>query len=196
MPAHRLDRDTSGVVLFGKNEAAARRIEDWFRERKIAKTYLALCLGFVHRKDGVINRALSRWKKGRRPVSVVKGAGGWTASTRAVRIYPDQPSPIAMETITLSCSFMAFLPHEGRTHQIRVHAEAFGHPILGDDQYGNREANRALKNAFGLSRQALHAWRLRTPEGEAISPMPSDFSAALTGLLGEEAAQRIEELGE
>ena len=183
-PVHRLDRGTTGATLFAKTPSARERLEGWFRGRRVVKTYLGLCLGVPRGRDGTIRRALSDWRGGRRPVWVVKGGGGLRAETRAVRLWPEAyPSgPVDARDGVLSASLMVFEPREGRTHQIRVHAEAFGHPLLGDDQYGDRAANRIVRDRFGLRRQALHAWRLDTPEGGVESPPPEDFLRVCEGL--------------
>lgn len=200
-PVHRLDRDTSGLVLMARDAVAADRAEAWFRARTINKTYLALCLGVPPNRTGTIRRALSRWAGGHKPVRVLKN-GGLPAETAYVRVASSPPPPRAPKTAPvevrddapLRVSLLAFYPHQGRTHQIRVHAAAFGFPILGDDQYGDRAANKAVRALTGLRRQALHAWRLTLPseaaggrDGDAPvtleAPLPPDFAVALQTLL-------------
>jgi RluA family pseudouridine synthase len=175
-PVHRLDRDTSGVQVFARNPEAEKELVRLFRERLVEKTYLAFCLGVPRNQSGTVNRSLSGWSGGRRPVRVMKN-GGLAASTH-------------YETLASSgelaggwrLSFLSFRPRQGRTHQIRVHAAAIGHPVLGDDQYGERRFNKLARETLGLSRQALHAWRLafewRGSRVEAVSPLPPDMASA------------------
>jgi 23S rRNA-/tRNA-specific pseudouridylate synthase len=177
VPVHRLDRDTSGAQLFARNPVAEKELTDLFRRREVAKIYLALCLGVPRNRSGRINRALSEWSGGRRPVRVLK-KGGLEASTSYQVLAVSKPSLPG-----LKISLTAFSPHQGRTHQIRVHAAALGYPVLGDDQYGDRAANRTARELFGLARQALHSWRLefiwRGRAVSAVCPLPGDVAQAL-----------------
>lgn len=178
-PAHRLDRDTTGVQIFAKNDQARRKMEDLFRHRQVKKRYLALCYGIPRNATGVIRRRLADWRGGRRPVRVVKGREGKEAET-AYRVLAS-----ASAGGDLDVALILFTPLQGRTHQIRAHAEAFGRPVLGDDQYGDRPANRIAKETAGLDRQALHAWQAAFPHPETgrphfvEAPVPADFSVAL-----------------
>ena len=175
-PAHRLDRDTTGLLILAKSENSLAFLEKAFRERKVKKYYIALCLGVPYNKEGLINRSVSEWKRGRRPVQVIRGGGGFDAQTS----YHVITSSFSVRDISNGISMILFSPHQGRTHQIRVHSEAFGYPILGDDNYGNRAVNTILKRDFGLSRQALHAWMLDfpLPSGKVnriLCDIPSDM---------------------
>ncbi len=177
-PVHRLDRDTSGVQLFAVTREARKPLEKLFRQREVHKDYLAICLGAPRSAGGTINRPLSKWRGGRRPVQVAKGGKGLEAVTRyrLLRASRDGSEPQA--------SLLLFRPHHGRTHQIRVHAAALGRPILGDDQYGERPANAEAKQSCGLARQALHAWRVaftHPAEHRPLrleAPLPEDLAAA------------------
>ncbi len=183
-PAHRLDRDTSGVQLFAQADKTLKKLEKLFRQRQTAKFYLALALGVPRNRAGTVRRNLSEWRGGRRPVTVVKGAGGLPAQTAYLAAaeggWPGKPRGVA--------SLLLLHPREGRTHQIRVHLQALGYPILGDDQYGDRGANAAVKAACGLSRQALHAWRLSLPHPEQekrlelLAPLPAELEVAANAL--------------
>jgi RluA family pseudouridine synthase len=177
-PAHRLDRDTTGVQLFGTDDASLKKLEDIFRQRQTIKLYLALCLGVPRNPSGTIRRNLTEWQGGHMPVRVVKGRGGLEAET-------DYKLLISGEG---SASLVLFRPRQGRTHQIRVHAQALGYPVAGDDQYGHRPENAALKKSCGLARQALHAWRIALPHpenGEILkleAPLPEDLRRACDSL--------------
>lgn len=181
MPVHRLDRDTSGAQLFARNPAAEKALAALFRKREVEKTYLALCLGEPRNRTGRINRPLSEWEGGRRPVRVVK-SGGLEAATEYKVL--DAATKNGMKI-----SLVAFSPHQGRTHQIRVHAASLGYPVLGDDQYGDRAANRTAKEKFDLPRQALHSWKLEFPwKNGRISiacPLRSDMAGAIGKIFGE-----------
>ncbi len=178
-PAHRLDRDTTGVQLFARNRQTLATLEGLFRERRTTKNYLALCNGIPFNPEGSIKRNLSKWGGGHRPVQVVKGNEGLEAQTdyQLLARNPDE-----------NASLILFHPLQGRTHQIRVHASAFGRPIIGDDQYGDREVNARFKALCGISRQALHAWRLSLPLPDLEmpllieAPVPDDMCAAFDAL--------------
>ncbi len=175
--AHRLDRDTSGAQLIAKGRENEKLLAGLFRQRLVEKTYLALCLGAPRNRTGTINRNLSEWDGGRRPVRVLK-KGGLTASTAYSVVGVSKPLPD-----DLVISLIAFHPHQGRTHQIRVHAAAFGYPILGDDQYGDRPTNAVVKKLCGLKRQALHSWKIgfdwnSSPVG-ATCPLAEDMQSCL-----------------
>lgn len=184
---HRLDRDTSGVLAYAKTVAARAHLEDQFRARKTAKQYLALCQGIPLNPTGTIRRNLSKWQGGRRPVQVVKGSGGLKAETEYAVIASNE----RIRDLPGGVSLICFCPHQGRTHQIRVHAAAFQRPILGDDNYGDRAANKWLREQTGLARQALHAWMLELthPEtGKSVqlcAPIPNDMKTALVTFLPE-----------
>lgn len=189
-PVHRLDRDTTGVQLFAITKTARATLEKSFRERVVGKQYLAICLGVPANPEGTIRRNLSAWKSGRQPVRVIKGkeGKGLTAETSYFCLCDNG-----------DVSLILFTPKQGRTHQIRVHAQAIKHPILGDDQYGDRPANRTAKSETGLARQALHAWRIVLPHpvtGKELrieSPLPADMCIAADSCFsGSEWKTRVE----
>jgi 23S rRNA pseudouridine1911/1915/1917 synthase len=181
-PVHRLDRDTSGAQIFARNPEAEAALADLFRRRLVDKTYLALTLGTPRNRTGTINRNLSEWSGGRRPVRVVR-RGGLAAATAYEVLAPARDAGEG-----LPVGLLAFSPHQGRTHQIRVHAASLGYPILGDDQYGNRPANRLAKKRLGIARQALHARRLafdwRGRRIEIDCPLPADMATAAEKTFG------------
>ncbi|MCC8190077.1 MAG: RluA family pseudouridine synthase [Planctomycetes bacterium] len=181
-PVHRLDRDTSGAQVFARNAQTETALVALFRRREMEKTYLAVCLGRPRNRTGTIRRRLSEWGGGRRPVRVVH-RGGLEAET-GYRVL----AATAHFAAGGGASLVAFFPHQGRTHQIRVHAAALGYPILGDDQYGDRPANRAARQDLGIRRQALHAWQLAFPHGGGIvrveCPVAADLLPAIGRLFG------------
>ena len=158
---HRLDRDTSGLLLVAKKRLALTRLQDQFRERETGKTYLALVNGTWPAKLKVIDTPLHKYLQ----------ADG----ERRVRVTtPDDPE--GMRSITLvkvrsvlparplqglpAMSLLEVTIKTGRTHQIRVHLSSNGHAIAGDDKYGDFELNKRLQK-FGFKRMFLHAWRLQ-----------------------------------
>ena len=154
---HRLDRETSGVLLVAKKRSALTRLQDQFRDRETGKTYLALVKGQWPSNKKVIDLPLQRYLL---PSGVGEGE-------RRVRIaHKDEAN--AQRAITLvrvarlvgDFSLLEVTIKTGRTHQIRVHLASQGYPIVGDDKYGDFELNKRLA-AQGLKRMFLHAWRLQ-----------------------------------
>ncbi len=169
LPVHRLDRDTSGTIIFAKSDGTLTQLEDLFRLRNTTKRYLGLCVGIPRNPAGTIRRNLSKWSGGHKPVRVIKGGKGLPAET---------DYQLLCANTEFGASLLLFTPHQGRTHQIRVHAEALGRPIIGDDQYGDRDFNRLIKELTGLKRQALHAWTLEF-SGLKLTEVPAGFRAAV-----------------
>jgi 23S rRNA pseudouridine955/2504/2580 synthase len=154
---HRLDRDTSGVLLVAKKRSALKHVQDQFRERETGKTYLALVQGQWPSNRKVIDLPLEKYLL----------AKGESEGERRVRVVA-KDDPNGMRAITLvkvaklvgSCTLLEVTIKTGRTHQIRVHLASLGHPIVGDDKYGDFEYNKQLQK-MGLKRMFLHAWRLQ-----------------------------------
>ncbi len=150
---HRLDRETSGILLVAKKRSALKHVQDQFRERETGKTYLALVQGQWPEKLKVIDSALHKFLL--------------PDGERRVRVTSNE-DPDGMRSITLvkvaerwdACTLLEVTIKTGRTHQIRVHLASQGHPIAGDDKYGDFEWNKALQKQ-GLKRMFLHAWRLQ-----------------------------------
>ena len=156
-PAHRLDRNTSGLVVFGKNHNALTLLFDLFKNHDlINKHYLALVVGQVEKEKDTIDAPLFKDEE-TNTVRVAKN--GKTAKTvyKLVKKY-DEYSLLDITLLT------------GRTHQIRVHMAYIKHPIVGDSKYGDFEANRLFKQKYGLSTQFLHAYKM----GFGDLPAPLD----------------------
>ena len=164
---HRLDKDTSGALVFARNRAAHHALQDRFRTHAIDREYLALVEG-VPAEGGTFDADLVR-EPGLRRTIARKGQEGRRAVTRykTVERFGD-------------AALVSIRPETGRTHQIRVHFSAGGHPILGDKVYGHPGAG-----AKSAPRQMLHARRLGFPHpktGENVraeSPLPDDFEKVL-----------------
>ena len=154
---HRLDRETSGVLLVAKKRSVLTNLQDQFRERETGKTYLALVLGQWPSNRKVIDLPLEKY---------LIGAGDGEGERRVRVVARDDPK--GQRAITLvrvaklvgDYSLLEVTIKTGRTHQIRVHLSSLGHPIAGDDKYGDFEQNKALQK-LGLKRMFLHAWRLQ-----------------------------------
>ena len=170
---HRLDRETSGILLIAKRRMALKLLQEQFRERETDKIYLALVAGNWPANHRVIDKALHKY--------LVEGKEGTTgAGERRVKVvandHPDglrsvtlvkvkatvPASPVAPAT---AFSLLEVTIKTGRTHQIRVHLASEGHPIAGDDKYGDFELNKTLQRqsagSTALKRMFLHAWSLR-----------------------------------
>lgn len=159
---HRLDRDTSGILLVAKKRSALRHLQDQFRERETGKTYLALVKGDWPAKLKVIDQPLLKF--------LLQGQDGAEGERRVRVTTPEDPE--GMRSVTLvkvskrlpGATLLEVTIKTGRTHQIRVHLASQGHPIAGDDKYGDFEWNRQLQrpgSSPGLKRMFLHAWRLQ-----------------------------------
>jgi 23S rRNA pseudouridine955/2504/2580 synthase len=164
---HRLDRETSGILLVAKKRSALTKLQDQFRERETGKTYLTLVNGTWPANKKVIDLPLHKYLQadGERRVKVVAkddpdGMRAITLVKVAKRV--SHPLPLGegrgegMHDFTL----LEVTIKTGRTHQIRVHLAASGHSIAGDDKYGDFELNKRLAKE-GLKRMFLHAWRLQ-----------------------------------
>ena len=183
---HRLDKDTSGVMVVAKSEAAMTGLAAAFAIRDLERSYLALCWGLPTPGAGSIEGAIGRDHRDRKRMAIVS-RGGKPALTR-YRTLQSWSAAVSL----LECRLAT-----GRTHQIRVHLSAGGHPIVGDPVYLRRtpasarllpQPQRAL--LLGFPRQALHAATLgfRHPTTGAdlrfTTPLPADFAALLAGLNG------------
>ncbi len=163
---HRLDRETSGVLLIAKKRMALKLLQEQFRERETDKIYLALVGGDWTPNKRVIDKALHKYllENGERRVKVV--ANEHPDGMRSVTLVKVKtqipPSPAAPAT---PFTLLEVTIKTGRTHQIRVHLANEGHPIAGDDKYGDFELNKALQKtvtgAPSLKRMFLHAWSLK-----------------------------------
>lgn len=163
---HRLDKDTSGLMLVARNDDAQRALARQVKAREVEREYTALVEGRLGSRTGTIDAPLGRHRR-ERTKRAVKGSGSREARTHfdAIEVLPhDTLVHVRLET--------------GRTHQIRVHFAAIGHPVAGDPEYG-------AAGRHGLTRQFLHASRLafahpRTGERlEFTSELPEDLAEAL-----------------
>jgi len=162
---HRLDKETSGILLIGKKRSALTQLQAQFKGRETGKTYLALVRGQWPSNKKVIDLPLLKYTVGATSTSSKGESEG--EGERRVKVLAHN-DPAGMRAITLvklsrlvgGYSLLEVTIKTGRTHQIRVHLASQGYPIVGDDKYGDFEHNRELKK-MGLKRMFLHAWRLR-----------------------------------
>lgn len=167
---HRLDRDTSGVLVFAKNAAAYEFLRKAFHDREVEKNYLAFVYGVPKVKEGVIDFDIGRSRSDFRLRSAQPKAKGRLREALTRYEVLDETEGFAL---------MKMSPETGRTHQIRVHLKAIHHPIVGDPLYApNHPA------ALGVKRLALHAYSIAItlPSGTAVeitAPIPADLAPAL-----------------
>ena len=158
---HRLDRETSGILLIAKKRVALRNLQEQFRERETDKIYLALVSGAWPANKKVLDKPLQKYllPDGERRVKVVdKAHPDGMRSVTLVKVKAALAAPGRVFTL------LEVTLKTGRTHQIRVHLASEGHPIAGDDKYGDFELNKALQKEAAngvLKRMFLHAWRLK-----------------------------------
>jgi len=168
---HRLDKDTSGLIVVAKTEAAMRWLTEQFKDRRVEKTYLALVDGAPPTPTGRVEAPIGRDPRNRKNMAVVPVKKGREAVSEytTLEAFPHH-------------TLLEFHPHTGRTHQIRVHCAFLGCPIVGDTAYGHR------KISLPVTRQFLHAFRLKiTLPGETApttfeAPLPPDLQAVLVAL--------------
>lgn len=163
---HRLDRDTSGLLVVAKDPAIHRALKGLLQARLLEREYLALVEGRTDARTGTIEAAIGRSRRDRVLMSID------STTTREARTH------FLVERLFERATLMRVKLETGRTHQIRVHMQAIGHPVCGDVNYGGHRL-------YGLERQFLHAARLRFPHpvtGEEVdvsSPLPEDLVRAL-----------------
>lgn len=187
---HRLDRDTSGVLLVAKTDLAHQLISRQMRNRTLRKEYLALVAGVPRVRKGEVSLAVGRDPRDRKKMKAFRAtAGEPPAGARDARtLYEIEREWFEMGLTLLRCRLVT-----GRTHQIRVHLAASGLPVVGDPTYGNarfpRVRNSELKQKLtAFPRQALHAERVAfhhpaTQEVlEIVAPLPPDFAALLAAI--------------
>jgi 23S rRNA pseudouridine1911/1915/1917 synthase len=170
---HRLDKETTGVIVVAKSDKAHRALADQFATRALKKEYVALVAGVPQLLSGTIDRAISRHPTHRHRMTI--GEGGKTARTswERVEIFGDIAALLRCQIFT------------GRTHQIRVHLKSLGHPILGDPLYGWKPNPRLAKQPERVMLHAEHlviAHPISGRELDLRAPMPKDFLAMMKTL--------------
>ena len=173
---HRLDKDTSGLIVAAKRRSAHEALSSQMAARTMLKEYIAVVVGTPRPPQGLVDAPIARDPRDRQRMAVV-------ASGRHARTH------YSVEDVLQGYSLVRITLDTGRTHQIRVHMASIGHPVLGDPVYGKRTLKDAARVA--LRRQFLHAHRLgfTLPSSgewrEFVSPLPEDLAGALERLRGE-----------
>lgn len=166
---HRIDKDTSGLLVIAKNDAAHLSLSEQIKNKTCHRIYLALLEGTVKQNDGIIDTFIGRSDKNRTMMAVKDSGRRAVTHFKVLKRYKE-------------FTFAEFRLETGRTHQIRVHCKYIGHPIVGDPVYGYE------KQKFKLNGQLLHAWKLELTHpstGERMSfeaPLPDYFQAVLQKL--------------
>lgn len=180
---HRLDKDTSGVLVLAKDQASLEALMSQFKERKVHKTYLALVYGILKYPEGIIDSPIGRSLGDRKKMSLAAEKDGKNAIShykvlKTFRI--DHKNLVSLLEVKIMT---------GRTHQIRVHMASLGHQVIGDGAYGNKTINKLFAQRFGLKRQFLHASSIvfHSPETKkevrVVATLPQDLQNLKTKLL-------------
>lgn len=167
---HRLDRETSGAIIVARNDAAFQFLKKQFQDRAVKKTYRTFVYGELKHEDGIIDRPIGRSTRDFRQ---------WTASGGTRGTTREAMTAYRVLARGGGYSYVEALPKTGRTHQIRVHMKAIGHPVVGDVLYAGERPN-----TLGFTRTALHAFSVEftAPSGAPVlveAPLPADFEAAV-----------------
>lgn len=166
---HRIDKDTSGIIIVAKNDKAHLNISEQIKEHKTTKTYLALVRGRVKENEATIDMPIGRSKKDRKKMAVDKDGKKAVTHFKVLKRYSD-------------CTLLKVVIETGRTHQIRVHLSEIGYPIIGDYTYSNG------KNRFDVEGQMLHAYKIKfkhpttNEEVEYTAELPKYFKDILEKL--------------
>jgi 23S rRNA pseudouridine955/2504/2580 synthase len=175
--AHRLDRDTSGILLVARKPATLRTLHALLREGQVEKRYLALVQG--------------KWELGKKRIDVPLRTDIRVGGERTVKAHESGKEAVShfrpVQFFGKRATLVEVLLETGRTHQIRVHAAHAGYPIAGDDKYGDEDFNEKMK-ASGLGRMFLHAhqlsftWPETRVEFNASTPLPPELAAVIDEL--------------
>lgn len=171
---HRLDKDTSGVMVIAKNDRAHRALTEAWGTDHVRKEYLALVYGTPAKERGTIDAPLARDPHNRKRIAVVKGGRSATTDYEIV----ERLRYVSLLRCTL---------RTGRTHQIRVHLKHLGHPIIGDPVYSGPQwrgipDKKVQKVLASMGRQALHAWRITIDGRTFEAPLPEDIRSVVEQL--------------
>ncbi|KKQ45631.1 MAG: Pseudouridine synthase [Candidatus Moranbacteria bacterium GW2011_GWC2_37_8] len=171
---HRLDKDTSGVMVIARNMEAFNALKEMFKDRDVEKEYLAIAAGIFIEKEGIIEKPIARSSTYRKQVIARK-------NTKTI-IRPAETQYKVIDEFD-GYSLVEVTPKTGRMHQIRIHLASIGHPVIGDTIYGTPEPQENKKTA---KRQLLHAHKLKFDllgeSYEFIAPMPQDFTDFLKNI--------------
>ena len=170
---HRLDKDTSGLLIIAKNDKAHIQVSEQIKNREVKKTYIALVRGTIAEDEATINMPIGRSTKDRKKMAVTKNGKEAVTHFKVLNRYTTNKGSYTLLEIKIDT---------GRTHQIRVHMAEIGHPVIGDSVYSNG------KNEFGVEGQCLHAKRLEFvhpitgKEMKLEAPLPKYFQNIIVQL--------------
>ena len=173
---HRLDKDTSGVMVIAKNDRSHHALVELFKARQVKKIYHAIVVGRPGTKKGCVSQAIGRHRGNRKKMSVLQHGGREAITCWSI-----------LEEFTDRLTYLEVRPQTGRTHQIRVHMAYLGHPVAGDTLYGNRQL-KETNDKYCIERQCLHAYSLSFTHPvtgellEFVSPVWPDMRAILAKL--------------
>lgn len=173
---HRLDKDTSGVMVIARTDKSHQRLAELFKMRQVKKVYRAIVCGRPGEAEGCIAKPIGRHRSNRKKMAVFLHAGREAMTCWSVL------TPLAD-----GMTYLEVRPETGRTHQIRVHMACLGHPVAGDAIYGTRQ-QRQMAEDHGIRRQCLHAYSLAFPHPETgepvqfVSPLWPDMAELLAKL--------------
>jgi 23S rRNA pseudouridine1911/1915/1917 synthase len=166
---HRLDKDTSGVILVAKDEETYRALQRQFKRRQVQKTYLALVKGRVEPQEGIIEAPVGRDRRERKRMAVRRSGRPAVTRYRTVRTFRHH-------------TLLEVYPRTGRTHQIRVHLSWLGHPLVGDPVYGRRR-QQLLTDRHFLHAQGLEFTHPVTRKSVTlVAPLPEELASVLRQL--------------
>jgi 23S rRNA pseudouridine1911/1915/1917 synthase len=171
---HRLDKDTSGVMVIAKNDRAHRKLTEAWGTDRVRKEYLALVYGTPAKERGTIDAPIGRDPRNRKRMAIVKGGRAAITEYEVVQHFR-------------GASLIRCTLRTGRTHQIRVHLKSIGHPIVGDPVYSGPQwkgiPDQKVRHALGsMKRQALHAWRITIDGSVFEAALAEDMAAVISGL--------------
>ncbi len=168
---HRLDKDTSGCLLIAKKRSALRHLHSAMRSGDVKKFYQTLCKG--------------KWRGGSQLVDAPLRKNVVSSGERIVRVSADGKEATSRFTPKQRFKMATLMEVElftGRTHQIRVHADHCGHPVAGDEKYGDKDFNRQMRE-YGLKRMFLHAWQLKFPWNDSVLEITAPLDESLNTVL-------------
>lgn len=167
---HRLDRDTSGVILIAKTQAAHAHLKSQFQDRETTKAYHAFVYGQIDEEEGVINRPIARSRNDFRLWSAQRGARGESR---------DAVTHFKVIARTKEVTFIEASPKTGRTHQIRVHFKAINHPVVHDPLYAPKRPTMLDFERLALHARSLTFTDMSGAEQTVVAPYPEDFKHAI-----------------
>ena len=166
---HRLDKDTSGVLLVAKDPETHAALQRQFKHRQVRKTYLALVEGRIYPKEGIVEAPVGRDQRARKRMAVTRTGRPAVTQYRAVEYFRDH-------------TLLQVRPHTGRTHQVRVHLAWLGYPIVGDRVYGRRRQPLLSHRHFLHAQELVFTHPVTKEKVTLTAPLPPDLKAVLVRL--------------